>query len=50
MLMMIQRTNEPENERKRRQVGVHVEKGDDVWWQMNAIRLNIKQGGSSLPN
>ena len=46
MLMMIQRTNEPENERKRRQVGVHVEKGDDV----NAIRLNIKQGGSSLPN
>ena len=29
MLMMIQRTNEPENERKRRQVGVHVEKGDD---------------------
>ena len=28
-LLMIQRTNEPENERKRRQVGVHVEKGDD---------------------
>ena len=44
MLMMIQITNEPENERKRRQVCVHVEKGDDDWWQMNAIRLNIKQG------
>ena len=29
MLMMIQRTNEPENEMKRRQVGVHVEKSDD---------------------
>ena len=29
MLMMIQRTNEPENVRKRRQVDVHVEKGDD---------------------
>ena len=34
----------------RRQVDVHVEKGDDEWWQMTAIRLNIKQGGSSLPN
>ena len=30
MLMMIQRTNEQKNERKRRQVGAHVEKGDDV--------------------
>ena len=30
--------------------GVHVEKGDDEWWWINAIRLNIKQGGSSLPN
>ena len=29
MLMMIQRTNEQWNERKRRQVDVHVEKGDD---------------------
>ena len=29
MLMMIQRTNEPENERKRRQVDVYVEKADD---------------------
>ena len=29
---------------------VHVDKGDDEWWHMNAIRLNIKQGGSSLPN
>ena len=50
MLMMIQRTNEPENEMKRRQVGVHVEKGDDEWWWINAIRLHIKQGDSSLPN
>ena len=30
--------------------GVHVEKGDDEWWWINAVRLNIKQGGSSLPN
>ena len=30
--------------------GVQVEKGDDDWWHMNTIRLNIKQGGSSLPN
>ena len=29
---------------------VHVEKGDDDWWWINAIRLNIKQGGSSLLN
>ena len=28
----------------RRQVDVHVEKGDDDWLQMNAIRLHIKQG------
>ena len=34
----------------RRQVGVHVGKGDDVWWWINVIRLNIKQGGSYLPN
>ena len=30
--------------------GVQVEKGDDDWWWINAIRLNIKKGGSSLPN
>ena len=29
ILMMIQRTNEQKNERKRRQVDVHVEKDDD---------------------
>ena len=29
VMLMIQRTNEPENEMKRRQVDVHVEKGDD---------------------
>ena len=31
MLMMIQRTNEPEDGKKRRQVDVYVDKGDDDW-------------------